>query len=154
MFGYVRIGDRMTESELWQHLTKIIGFEWSAQRHEDKYSVDIPDSSFSYSGVSGWIELKSIVRTPRKAFKIPWQKNGESSAGQFNWLKKRSRHGAKCYVAMVVGDVVVLINIIAIPSHESELTLEGWQFIAECWWDRTAPMGVRSKLTYAFLHGR
>lgn len=60
-----------------------MGGLWDYQRHEDRYSPDIPDISFAYEGQHGWIELKSAELG--EVIKL--------RPGQINWLVRRGGHG-------------------------------------------------------------
>ena len=60
-------------------LQREMGGRWHYQRHEDKYSSDVPDISFAYLGQHGWIELKAAK--DNEAIKL--------RPGQLNWMLKR-----------------------------------------------------------------
>ena len=59
-----------------------MGGRWHHQRHEDKYSSDVPDISFAYMDHHGWIELKTAK--DNEVIKL--------RPGQINWLLKRGGH--------------------------------------------------------------
>lgn len=64
-----------------------MGRDWDAQRHEDRYSVDIPDVSFALPhGVAGWVELKAEGKSGEF----------EVSPGQIRWMLRRARLGVRC----------------------------------------------------------
>lgn len=75
---------RHPEQKVWDYLRRKMPPEFVPQRHEDKYSSGIPDLSFIWRGVSGWIELKNA--TP--SFNL--------RPAQLAWMTKRMRAGAVC----------------------------------------------------------
>jgi hypothetical protein len=75
---------RHPEQKVWDTLKRRMPEDFIPQRHEDKYSAGIPDLSFVWRGVSGWIELKNA--TP----------SFEVRPAQLAWMTKRSKAGAIC----------------------------------------------------------
>ena len=69
------------EQIAWDVLARQMRGRWRAQRHEDKYSPDIPDVSFVAGRYSGWIELKAAQG---------WDESLEMRPGQLNWLMERA----------------------------------------------------------------
>lgn len=87
----------MSEARLWKYLAEVLGGVWEAQRHEDRYSVGVPDVSYA-TDHHGWIELKKVKRPrPGGLVTIP-----HFTPAQRNWAK---RFGKKC------GGVWVLVQV-------------------------------------------
>ena len=80
-----------------------MGNIWDAQRHEDKYSVGIPDVSYGVNGVNGWIELKAYKRWPRCGLI-------HFTPKQVNWLTKRGRAGGHCFIMVKINNCVMLFD--------------------------------------------
>lgn len=66
------------------------------QWHEDRIENDIPDVSFGFAGVDGWMEFKFIDNTP-KMFNL-----SGFTEGQRRWLTERGEKGRGA-VFLVVG---------------------------------------------------
>ncbi|TXG97729.1 MAG: hypothetical protein E6R08_06315 [Nevskiaceae bacterium] len=82
---------RKPEQRMWDYLKDQMGRSWHAQRHEDKYCPDIPDISYGYAGMDGWLELKVLdgwPADPAKPISMPHLRSG-----QVNWLEDRYKHG-------------------------------------------------------------
>lgn len=94
------------EAKLRKRLASDIGTRWHMQSHEDKYDIGIPDLSYGFGKVNGWIELKFI-----KSFNGPnLVKPKEFTSSQCNWIAKRNRHGGHCYIIVQVGDEIFLLR--------------------------------------------
>lgn len=74
------------EQLVWLGLDREFGNDWIAQRHEDKYSVGIPDVSFVYGVHGGWIELKAAAAGERLKIRPE----------QINWMARRVTRGQPC----------------------------------------------------------
>lgn len=87
---------------MWDYLARQMGRLWHAQRHEDRYSPDIPDLSYGFGGTEGWIELKTIPgwpANPNKPVSIPHLR-----AGQVNWIEERNKYGSShTWLLLAVG---------------------------------------------------
>lgn len=85
------------EQLMWNHLSAVLTTFAIAQRHEDKYSPDVPDVSFvrRSDGVTVWVELKTIDKWSPAVTKVPHLR-----AGQVNWLKSRSNLGAPVFMLL------------------------------------------------------
>lgn len=97
----------MSEARLWEYVRLGMGGRWAAQRHEDKYSLGIPDVSYS-AGVHGWIELKFVAKPPN---------NPKSNliirhftATQRNWLTTHGSRGGRCYLLVQVEKTYLLFT--------------------------------------------
>ena len=101
---------KRTEAQFWQHLHRVMGSRWRAQRHEDSYSSDIPDVSYSCGGMDGWMELKTLPHWPhldRPLNLLP----SYFTPGQRNWLVTHGRSGSgHCYVFLNVAHDFLLIR--------------------------------------------
>lgn len=88
---------------MWVHLAAQMRGRWDAQRHEDRYSVGIPDLSFALGGVDGWLELKTIPAWPiRKATKVRVR---HLTPEQVNWLGRREAAGfGAVFLLLAVGE--------------------------------------------------
>ena len=96
------------EKTLWKYIKKLIGKEWNASRHEDFCSSGIPDVSFGYKGINGWIELKYIPEFPkRKSTKI---KIRHLTKNQCVWLSARGRSGDSCWILLQIEREYFLIK--------------------------------------------
>lgn len=69
----------------------------SVQAHSDSVSSDIPDLSFSYQGVNGWIEVKYLPRDPTPG-RIPFEKPNYFTKGQERYLREAGTAGGHCYL--------------------------------------------------------
>lgn len=86
---------RDTEALLWTDLDAIMGRDWDAQRHEDRFFNYISDVSYATMGRGGWIELK-VGAIPRVGH--PLAKDAQPTPGQREWLINRSAHnGGGCF---------------------------------------------------------
>lgn len=90
----------MTEDELQSIVTRAMrerGFD--TQDHEDKFHSHIPDVSFAYSGVDGWIEFKMLRSRPKLFPRLGRIK----AIGQVDWMKTRSAAGGgRCFLLIGV----------------------------------------------------
>lgn len=88
------------ESNLYGRLTNATpNFHW--QRHEDKLTKGIPDTSYASHQVCGWIELKTYDNWPREdAAPLKWH---DLKPEQVNWLIARGRKCGHCYILLEVG---------------------------------------------------
>jgi hypothetical protein len=50
---------RLPEQKVWDQFRRAAPEGLMLQRHEDKFSLGIPDVSFMWAGTSGWVELKN-----------------------------------------------------------------------------------------------
>lgn len=98
------------EATFWDWLSRTTGSLIDFQRHEDMYSVGIPDLSYGVKGVNGWIELKAYTEWPTG--KLP-----HYTAKQANWLTQRGAHGGSCFILIRFGDDI------AIFSHQNAIGL-------------------------------
>lgn len=88
------------ENILWDQVKVSMSNLWDAQRHEDKYSVGIPDVSFGINDKNGWIELKYLEKWPKYGtVKIP-----HFTSQQRNWLERRDGFGGGCWLLLQVGN--------------------------------------------------
>lgn len=91
----------MDESNLYKRLQRVTpGFHW--QRHEDKLVSGIPDCSYGFGGVCGWVELKTYDCWPRNpddplAFT-------DLKPEQVNWSIKRGRACGRCWFLVAIGE--------------------------------------------------
>lgn len=93
------------EAVFWDWLDAAMGGMWVVQRHEDKYSVGIPDLSFGANGINGWIELKAYRGWPTNSeFKKLF------TAKQANWLEGRGRAGGHCFLVMRVSSYILVYS--------------------------------------------
>lgn len=116
----------MTEADLYRVLCGAMRAAWHVQRHEDRYSPDIPDSSFTYRGVTGWIENKSSD-PPKRDTPFPMPK---LRPGQLNWMRERSRHGGVCLIAWRIGQRVLFIDPLDVVEHDERHRLCDWAGLA------------------------
>ena len=91
------------ERNFWEWLDTAVGNGWDAQRHEDKYSVGIPDVSFGALGVNGWIELKACKK---------WPTNGlpKFTTKQAGWLSSRGNMGGNCFILARIDFTILLFH--------------------------------------------
>ncbi len=89
------------ENTLKRSLIRKMGTRWHVQSHEDRFSVGIPDLSYGFDGVNGWIELKQIKEWPKRP-DTP-AKPDKYTPEQVNWLMRRGRKAGHCYVLVRVG---------------------------------------------------
>lgn len=98
-----------SEASLWRNLkrgTKGTGIDW--QRHEDKYSVGIPDLSFGLDGIGGWVELKyreAFPQDPDQAVRCR-----HFTHEQRAWLKRRGRASGHCFLLWQIGKEYFLFD--------------------------------------------
>lgn len=88
------------ESNLYSRLKRATpGFHW--QRHEDKLTKGIPDCSYGFDGVSGWVELKTYDNWPDDDSEpLKW---ADLKPEQVNWLSARGKVSHHCYILLEVG---------------------------------------------------
>lgn len=119
----------MTESYLWKK--KLSPYfkkhRVDASRHEDKLMLGVPDVSFGYKGINGWIELKFLPKWPPTDKTI--LKLRKFKPEQRNFIRKRGRTGGHCFLMLMVGDRnprdYVLWNwVSAIKIQREQLTVE------------------------------
>lgn len=82
------------------------GFHW--QRHEDKLTSGIADSSYAHRGVCGWVELKTYDSWPRNP-KDPL-KFTDLQPEQRNWLTARGRACHRVFILLQVKDDWLLLH--------------------------------------------
>lgn len=91
----------MDESNLYKRLQRATpGFHW--QRHEDKLVSGIPDCSYGFEGVCGWVELKTYDCWPRVA-SSPLAFTDLKPA-QINWAIKRGRACGRVWFLVAIGE--------------------------------------------------
>jgi len=77
------------EQAAWAQLRLAMDDYWVAQRHEDRFSVGIPDVSFVLpGGQGGWIELKAADPNGKVAIR----------RSQIVWMHRRVEFGAVCFI--------------------------------------------------------
>lgn len=97
----------MNESTLFKRLKKATpGFDWT--RHEDKLTSGIPDASYGFEGVGGWVELKTYDCWPRN----PDQplRFHDLKPTQVNWAIRRGRKQRRVWFLVAVADDWFLIR--------------------------------------------
>lgn len=91
------------ERKFWVWLDAAVGPLWDAQRHEDKYSVGIPDVSYGTHKVNGWIELKAYDKWPTSG--LP-----HFTTKQANWLVNRGETGGHCFILVRIKKIILLFD--------------------------------------------
>lgn len=127
-------------------LFKKIGKRWHYQNHEDRHAKGVPDTSYGYKGVNGWIEFKSIAKWPSKAtspLKLP-----HFTGEQRMWLHRRGRKAGNCWLVAEIGEHVFLV------AHDNldgvgKWTKDEWLFGADDWWLKSSfdPVEFLNKLS-------
>ncbi len=85
----------MNESSFWRYLKSKIPVTAHFQRHEDIAAAGIPDLSYAWNGIDGWIELKYYKK---------WKKQDHNHIDswtkvQRHWMRKRQEAGSgKCFL--------------------------------------------------------
>lgn len=100
----------MAEHALWRTLQgKLRNVpQFIFQRHEDKFSEGIPDTSFSGMGHNGWIELKFAAKWPVRAttpLRLP-----HYTPEQRIWLREHGEAGGRCWLFLQVGNEYLLFD--------------------------------------------
>ena len=93
---------RKPEKQLYNKLKREMNNIWDMQSHEDKYSVGVPDVSYGLEGMNGWIELKRVLKYPKKSqtvIQLP-----HFTGQQRNWLERRQEKGGNCWLLLQVED--------------------------------------------------
>ena len=116
----------MTEVELWALVNISMGNLWHAQRHEDSISIGIPDVSFTYSGVNGWMELKCSSPSGKRPIRIPKLK-----PEQLNWAHNRIAHGGYCWICWQMSEKLLLIPSDHISEYDERHPSDTWEDIAK-----------------------
>ncbi len=146
---------------MWVYLASKMRGLWDAQRHEDKYSVGIPDLSFAVRldgrAVDGWIELKTILAYPtwdRTRIKIRHLK-----AEQVNWMERRARSGSgSVFLLLAVGRSMDGADWYLLPVdsvrdlYEGKLGREDLAFRSVAVWGPTARESLAERLLGGILH--
>jgi len=91
------------EKNFWRWLDKVMANCWSVQRHEDRYSVGIPDLSYGVNNINGWIELKAYEQWPVNTIK-------HFTAKQAAWLTNRGEAGGHCFILIRINGTILLFN--------------------------------------------
>jgi len=94
---------RGPEKRFWTWLDGATTGLWDVQRHEDKYSVGIPDLSYGANGVNGWIELKAYDEWPTGTI-------SHYTPKQAAWLTNRGMMGGHCYILVRIGSTILLYD--------------------------------------------
>lgn len=111
------------EQLLWRALDAEMRSFWTAQRHEDRYSPDVPDVSFALNGVDGWAELKVVDPTPKPDALL---RIAHFTSGQRNWLYKRGRAGTgHCFLLAKAEPWFLLIRWHMLPELD-RLPMRDW----------------------------
>lgn len=98
----------MNEARFWRYLKAKIPPAAHFQRHEDISASGIPDLSYAWNGVDGWIELKYYPKWKKQDFKHidTWTKV------QRHWLEKRTRAGnGRCFLFVKIGNEYLLFKM-------------------------------------------
>lgn len=98
----------MSERALWQYMRDHLRHcDIDMQRHEDKLSKGVPDVSYGFHRVNGWIELKYIEqpKDPDNLLRCP-----HFTGTQRRWLMDRGTHGGHCFVMLQVGREYMLFD--------------------------------------------
>lgn len=133
----------MTEKDLWKKIDAAMGNLWHAQRHEDEYSPDIPDVSYTYQGTSGWIELKCSSPSGRRPVRIP-----KLRSGQLNWMTDRAWHGGNCHILWAAGPHLLLIPATHVGEFDESRDMGVWQLRA-CWNGTTEARDIQAMVEAA-----
>lgn len=150
------------EQRMWGVVAGGMAGMWHAQRHEDRYSTDIPDLSFGIGGCSeGWMEFKCLDKYPSGTAKT--QKSWDFSAdyftvGQRNWLSERSRRGTgRCFLLAKMGKLWVIWHwkkletlLGAVPWCDIEAAASGIWLNVPNWIEFTAVIRDLKKLPARF----
>jgi len=97
----------LNESDLFKRLKKATqGFDWT--RHEDKLTSGIPDASYGFEGVGGWVELKTYDCWPRDP-DAPLRFT-DLKPTQVNWAIRRGRKQRRVWFLVAVADDWLLIR--------------------------------------------
>ncbi len=91
------------ERAFWKWLDSATTGLWHCQRHEDKYSVGIPDISYGAGGVNGWIELKAYDKWPVKTL-------SHFTSKQANWLTNRGERGGHCFIIIRIKSTILMFD--------------------------------------------
>jgi hypothetical protein len=78
------------------------------QRHEDRYSLGVPDVSYSALQVNGWIELKECHEWPVRSETVLRIKH--YTEDQRGWLFRHGERGGYCWLLLQVGKDYLLFN--------------------------------------------
>lgn len=115
---------KKAEARFWSWLQPIITSFADVQRHEDKYSVGIPDLSYGVNGVNGWIELKACDKWPTGG--LPLFTNKQS-----NWLTDRGKTGGHCFILVRISSVILIFPwekaTVLLEKVSKEDALEVWE---------------------------
>ena len=94
----------MTESYLWSKKLSPLFKQHrvDATRHEDKFSLGVPDVSFGFNGINGWIELKFLPKWPSNPdAPVKFRK---FKPEQRNFLVSRGMAGGHCFLLALIGN--------------------------------------------------
>jgi len=111
------------EKQLWDKIKGQLGNAWDAQRHEDEFSVGIPDVSYGAAGINGWIELKRLERYPKNPQTVIKIKH--FTGVQKNWLYERQQKGGHCWLLLQIADDYYLFKGDRCDKVGSYLNKEG-----------------------------
>ena len=91
------------ESAFWKWLNAATIGLWHVQRHEDRYSVGIPDVSYGADKINGWIELKAYDKWPTKSL-------SHYTSKQVNWLTNRGERGGHCFILIRIKTTILMFK--------------------------------------------
>lgn len=98
----------MSEAGFWKYLKSRLPLRAHFQRHEDVAASGIPDLSYAWNGIDGWIELK---------FYPKWKKQDRNhidswTRAQRLWLHKRALAGnGNCFLFVKIEKEYLLFKM-------------------------------------------
>lgn len=96
------------ESAFWEFLRDRLAGKWSASRHEDLVGAGVPDVSYGYLGLNGWIELKVLKSWPVRPDTIV--KVRHLKPAQTAFLVSRSKHSGGCFMLFKIDNDILLFD--------------------------------------------
>jgi len=124
------------ENTFKKYLIRIMGTRWDVQSHEDRYSEGIPDLSFGFDSINGWIELKQIKNMPKNETIII--KPAKYTPEQINWIRRRGKKGGWCFVFVKVGkSLYFLFSWDAARDIKDGMTLQSYRSRSLASWEGT-----------------
>ena len=109
----------LSESSFWRYLKSKLPPDAHFQRHEDMAAAGIPDLSYAWNGVDGWIELKYYPK---------WKKQDHNHIDSWTkvqrlWLYKRTRAGnGNCFLFVKIGKEYLLFKL------DELFTVDLWEY--------------------------
>ena len=121
----------MNEASFWRYLKGLLPRSAHFQRHEDIAAAGIPDLSYAWNNVDGWIELKYYKKWKKQNINHidSWTKI------QRHWLRKRRAAGnGRCFLFVKIENEYLLFTKKGLGLDLEKLSREQLTTAAVIYW--------------------